>query len=450
MQESKNQNLSVDEQIYGLSQIWSEAKYNFAFWNIRDIDWDKEYFDTLSRVSKPMSLRDYYLELSKFISLLNDGHSYVTFPEAVSKDFKALPVKIKYIGGKHVITNAKKGLDIPLFSEIDEINDLPTDEYLKKRILPYCWNIKSTSSFEQLYVFRNLSGNADKNAYSFIPIIENNRNIKFKTSAGTYIITPTKRDIDWSLPLAVTCSERLENLFDSDGMRVDLTNDKIAIITLPHFLDNEMPGNFYNLLDRLEDCKGFIIDIRNNVGGHSDNADMFSQAFIKGKFKSGKVKHMVHIGAYKAWGVRDNLDEYDLSNEFYRKIYDVCKHNLFEQEITECYYPECPITLEQPVIILENAATGSSAENLLINFDTISRATIMGVASYGTTGNVLWVPLPGGGFAYLCTRRYTYPDDREFINIGIQPQIEAELTKEDMLSGIDSVLNKAIIKMRSI
>lgn len=450
MPERKEAGLSIEEQIYGLSQIWSEAKYNFVFWNVRDIDWDKEFFDTLKRVSKPMNLLDYYLELSRFISLLNDGHTYVDFPKEISKNFLALPIKIKYMSGQHIIINVQRGLDIPLFSKIEEINDIAVDEYLQKRILPYCWNIKPTSSFEQLYVFRYIGGNADKNAYSLIPIIENNKVIKIKTDSGTYMITPTERNIEWSLPTELKCSEELNNLFESNGLRVALTDDEIAIITLPHFEDDNMPKNFYRLLDTLKQCNGFIIDIRNNGGGHSNNADMFSQAFIKGKFKSGKVKHMVHIGAYKAWGAGENLDEYDLSNDFNRKIYDVCKHNLCEEEVNEFYCPECPLTLEQPVIILENAATGSSSENLLINFDTINRAKIMGVASYGTTGNPLFVNLPGGGLARICTRRYTYPDDREFINIGIQPQIHADLTKEDMISGIDGVLNKALFEMRSM
>lgn len=43
--------LTVQEQIYGVSLIWSEAKYNFAFWNVRqDVDWDKAYNETIEKV----------------------------------------------------------------------------------------------------------------------------------------------------------------------------------------------------------------------------------------------------------------------------------------------------------------------------------------------------------------------------------------------------------------
>jgi hypothetical protein len=58
--------LTVKEQIYGVSMIWSEAKYNFAFWNTKkNIDWDTAYRETLDKVMKPMSITEYYLELMR-------------------------------------------------------------------------------------------------------------------------------------------------------------------------------------------------------------------------------------------------------------------------------------------------------------------------------------------------------------------------------------------------
>ncbi len=437
--------LTITEQIYGLSQIWSEAKYNFAFWNTRNnIDWDKEYQEALSRVMKPMEIIDYYLELMKFISLLNDGHSHVDFPKDISKDLFTLPIKIKWLSGKHIITNVAEGNIIPLFSEILEINGMSFDKYMTEKVLPYCWNIKLTSTYEMLYTFSCLGGDSDKNAYAFIPILEKNNEVKLLTSNGLFKVKPIPRNINWSLPIKLKCSEDFTDVFRSEGLIIQLTKDNIAVLIVPTFMDDTMPQNFYNHLDKIKDCKGFVIDVRNNGGGHSNNADAFSQAFIKGEFKSGKVKHAIHIGAYKAWGVGNDFSDLDLTNPLNKKIYDVCNNNLFEEEIVTADYPDCPVSLDQPVVILENAATGSSAENLLINFDNINRAIIIGVPSYGTTGNPLFVEMPGGGLARICTRRYTYPNDKEFINIGIQPHIYSDLSQEDLINGYDSVLDKGL------
>lgn len=320
---------------------------------------------------------------------------------------------------------------------------------MNKKILPYCWNIKPASSYEMLYTFCELDDNADKNAYTFIPIIEKNKAIEITTSDGVFTITPVPRNISWSLPQTLKCGETLTDVFSSTGLIIKYTDDNIAVITLPTFMDDEMPSNFYKHLERLKICKGFVIDVRDNGGGHSKNADRFSQAFIKEKFETGKVKHAIYIGAYKAFGWRADFSNWDLTDSWQKKVYDVCNNSLFEEEITTAFFSDCPLTLTQPVVILENAATGSSSENLLINFDNIGRAILVGMPSYGTTGNPLFVRLPGGGYARICTRKYTYPNDKEFINIGIEPHVYADLTLDDLKNGRDSVLDKGLSVLRS-
>ncbi len=441
--------LTIPEQIYGVSAIWSEAKYNFVFWNQREsLDWDAEYQKTLQNVMKPMALLDYYLELSRFISLLNDGHTYVDYPKEVRSGFLTLPIKIQYTQGKHIITNTAEGCEIPLFSEILAIGGMDFDRYMKEKILPYCWNKKLTSSYKKLYAFSQLTGEGDKNAYTYIPIIEKNQAITLTTTNGEYRIKPVTRDAKWSLPGILTGKNKLKEIFRSEGLTISLTEDQIAVLTLPTFMDNDMPSNFYRHLASLKSCKGFIIDVRGNGGGNSCNADMFTQAFIRGKFEIGKVKHAVHIGAYKAWGNGKDFSQWNMKNSFNKKIYDVCKQNLFEEEITSAHYPDCPLTLEQPIVILEDAATGSSSENMLMAFLNANRATIVGMPSYGSTGNPLILSLPGGGMARICTRRYTFPNDKEFINIGIEPHIYADISQKDMTEGRDSVLDQGIEILR--
>ena len=441
--------LSINEQLYGASLIWSEAKYNFPFWNIRiDIDWDKEYQEILTKVSKPMDIIDYYLELMKFISLLNDGHTFINFPKEINNEIKTLPIIIKWLNKKHIIVNIAKGSQIPLFSEIYKINNMDFNEYMNKKVLPYCWNTKPSSSYDMLYTFSYLDGNTDKNAYSFIPILEKDKKIELLTSNGLYEITPISQNTEWSLSASLKINEKLIDKFKSKGLVIQYTYDNIAILTIPNFMDDMMPQNFYNQLPQLKTCKGFIIDIRNNRGGNSEYADAFSQAFIKGRFQSGKVKHSIHIGAYKAWGEGVDYSNLNLNDPWNKKVYDICNHNLFEEEITTAYFPNCPLTLEQPVVILENTTTASSSENLIINFDSINRATIVGTPSYGSTGNPLLINLPGGGNAKICTRRYTYPNDKEFINIGIKPHIYSELTQDDLIAGFDSVLSKGLEVLR--
>ena len=52
--------------------------------------------------------------------------------------------------------------------------------------------------------------------------------------------------------------------------------------------------------------------------------------------------------------------------------------------------------------------------------------------------------MPGEGSARVCTKKDTYPDGREFVGYGIQPDIEVKKTLNDYLNGSDPVLEQAI------
>ena len=65
---------------------------------------------------------------------------------------------------------------------------------------------------------------------------------------------------------------------------------------------------------------------------------------------------------------------------------------------------------------------------------------LVGERTAGSTGNPLRVPLPGGGNFRVVTVRCVYPDGREFVGTGIQPDIEVHPTQQDIHDGYDRVL----------
>lgn len=76
----KYEDISLEEKIYGLSLIWSNAKEHFVF---LDTDvaskLDESYIEYISKVADMDGIHDYYKALSRFSALLNDGHTKV-FP----------------------------------------------------------------------------------------------------------------------------------------------------------------------------------------------------------------------------------------------------------------------------------------------------------------------------------------------------------------------------------
>ncbi len=97
-----------------------------------------------------------------------------------------------------------------------------------------------------------------------------------------------------------------------------------------------------------------------------------------------------------------------------------------------------------PIVALANAGTGSAAEDFLVPLHSAHRATLVGERTSGSTGQQVAVELPGGGKAIICSKRDTYPDGREFVGIGIIPDVEVQPTVDDIVSGRDPILEKGI------
>jgi len=52
--------------------------------------------------------------------------------------------------------------------------------------------------------------------------------------------------------------------------------------------------------------------------------------------------------------------------------------------------------------------------------------------------------LPNGGQARICTKKDTYPDGKEFVGVGVKPDIEISKKLSDYMENKDPVLDKAI------
>ena len=97
-----------------------------------------------------------------------------------------------------------------------------------------------------------------------------------------------------------------------------------------------------------------------------------------------------------------------------------------------------------PVLVLTSARTYSAAEDFVVAFDAMQRGRIVGEATGGSTGQPLLFDLPGGGKARICTKRDSYPDGREFVGVGVQPQVAVHPRAADLQAGRDTVLHAAL------
>lgn len=390
-------------------------------------------------------LREYYLELARFIALLRDGHTSIRFPDEITKGKGKLPIKFEFIEGKYIITSIDESLDIKPFSEILKINDTNISEYLHRNIAPFCWH--------------ELEKSACARYINMIPIVEDSNSIEIQTDSGTYIV-PFVDNIKIKEFKDIKISEKSRKIYESKCLEISVTEDNLYIIKIRNFNDMNLKDEFYSQLACISGARGIILDIRENMGGMTKLAGDIAQAFINGKFYGARKKQLINKGVERASASQTALFSEDKIKEFLDKgIVDekslksnkrILNNEYFEINDDEFFIKDCPMTLSQPLLILTSNNTASAAEDFVIMFKTSDRGIILGEHSFGSTGTPLLGKLPGGGNFAICTRWYTFKDGTEFINKGIAPDIDAYITVEDYKQGVDTVLNRGLLELRKL
>ena len=101
-------------------------------------------------------------------------------------------------------------------------------------------------------------------------------------------------------------------------------------------------------------------------------------------------------------------------------------------------------TLVVPTVILVNDATGNAAETFLVIAASQPHMSTVGTTTSGRVGAVAHYSLLPGLECGICTQEVRLPDGEEFAGRGIAPDVVVENTMQDVLSGRDAVLEKAL------
>ena len=392
--------LSEEEKVSGLSLLWMEARNNFVYFDHLTADWNKTYIDYLPLVKNTKSTAEYYKVLMRFYAQLKDGHTNVYPPKEISADFYSRPpMRTELIEGRVFVTQVfsdsllKAGI-IPGL-EVIKIDSAPVIDYAEKNIKPY----QSSSTPQDLQVrefcYALLSGPAQKPIY-----------FEFKTSAGKSFLKMVAR----------TGYHDIKNA----GSIVYQSIGDIGYLQVNNFEDQSINKQVDSLFkNEIVKTKGLVIDIRNNGGGDDGIAfNIIRKLSDKpAKVSASKIlKYYGRPGSEVSW----------YKNE------------------PEQLNPDKKIIYDKPVMLLVGPKTFSAAEDFTVVFDYMKRGKIIGLPTGGSTGQPLRFDLPGGGSARVCSKRDTYPDGKEFVGIGIMPDITVMKTVNDLLNGTDAVKNKAI------
>jgi len=400
----EGQQLTKAEKIYGLSKLWSEVRANYVNFEGLPFDWDDTYLEFLDKVDRTGSTFEYYMLLQKMCARIKDGHTLVILPNDVRLTYwRSLPLRTELVENKVIVTavynDSLMELGIKKGDEVHSINGLDVQQYAERYIMPYV----SASTLHDLkfrtYTYELFKGHKD----SLV-------RIGIKHSNNKMEIHKLSRTME-------------RNRYQSKPkIAFKMTRDSIGVLTLNTFSGKGIVSAFDSIYPLIMKTKGLVIDNRNNGGGSSSPGYHI-------------ISHMVDTPFYGTfWVSRQEIPKIQAGLGSGESFY-------FQRR--KRYEPVNGKQYDRPVVLLISPATYSAAEDFSAIFKQLSIGDIIGQPSGGSSGQPIRFKLPGGGQFKVCTERNSFPDGREFVGIGVQPNIMVGESVRAYRSNKDLTMAKA-------
>lgn len=233
--------------------------------------------------------------------------------------------------------------------------------------------------------------------------MELNSAINLIRSSGTYLskveINRNNKIFTYNLP---------RKSMDVNKLSANLINKEILKITIYTFMGKFMPKDFQAIIQKYPDAKGYIIDLRGDIGGQAINGLLIAEKML------GKNKKMLSIKNRNG-------------------------------AIIPIFSEQLPIIeMKKPIVILVNEKTASSSEIFAGILQNNERAILLGEKTYGKNAMQQIIPLPNKTCINLTTSYFSFDNNFECKNEKLIPEYEIKLKPIDIVRKRDTQLEKAI------
>jgi carboxyl-terminal processing protease len=404
-----------EQKVWGLLQVWGTVKYNFAFFaRLPDLDWDAAVRAAIPRVLEAPDQEEYYRRLNELTALLHDGHTLVVSPSLREGGYANPPLEFQMVEDRIVLARAGDTEEIrsqgirPGMELIAVGDGVPARRWLEEHALRYYPGStrQNGEAFGMFLFLRGPKGTTVK--------------LTLQDASGantTVTVTRDSQNRDGTVfrPRIRDFSPVVETRMLARG---------IVYLRLATFEDERVVQETEAALGRLpqDRLQGMILDLRYNMGGDDRFAYPIVSRLVDRPVLGATWHTPEYLPAYASWGEAERS---------------------FEGEPVRIE-PAARQRYAGPLVILTGPNTMSTAEDFIVPLDFSRRALIVGEPTAGTTGNPVNVRLPGGAILRVCSLWSTYPDGREFVGRGIEPEVVVHPSLAGIRAGRDEVLEKAI------
>lgn len=199
------------------------------------------------------------------------------------------------------------------------------------------------------------------------------------------------------------------------GVKYRILSDyNIGYIYYPSFEGGIGSGNLNAIFNKLSICSGIIVDIRQNGGGQITTAQNLAECFTNKEIVGGYMAHKTGKG-----------------------------HDEFSSPVAIKLTPSEGIRCQVPVVVLTNHHCYSAANTFVMFMKACPNVTIVGTRTGGGGGMPMNYEMPNGWTIRLSACPM-YDKDMNSIESGINPDIEVEMSMQDIINGKDTFIEKAI------
>ena len=389
LQAQSSGTISLQERVTMASQIYHIVSSFFP--GLSQQKFDASYQQYLAVALRTEDRREFDLASMALVAELHDGHSWFTdrwldrtFGQPIG--FLAYPLAGKWTVVQSRLDNVRLG-DV-----ITAIDNVPTEDFF---------------SSTRKYISASSGRDAGVSLFD-TPVVFPER---FTVTLADGRRVPIDRQNDQKLPAP---PENTEGRW--------LVEKSVAYIKVPNFRGIEPQARALQYLREFHEAKTIIVDVRGNPGGHP----LDLQASLMGR-------------PYQVWTESSSQH----GGPILRNYSDAYPEHATVTYSDAIVRPRAAAYTGR-LILLTDRICSCGCEDFVMPFKYSKRATLVGETTAGTFSLTRHVDYENGMILNISAIRHTFPDGSTFEGVGITPDVAVAMTPDDLKTGRDPVLQKAL------
>jgi hypothetical protein len=377
-------NLIADNEFVRLADVviaWNVFQHFYPYFEVVDVDWDKELTLALEQALRDVSERDFYHTISRLVAKLQDGHGNVY--HRLWTEQAGLPIKVDWIENQVVVTISK---DKTLFQRGDII--LALDGQKAEKVLMEAESYISGSPQWKRWKSLNRFGYGDPGMVAQVKLQRGNHVLEVEAERHSK-----------------------QQIAEVDHPAIQVLEGGIYCVDLSRASWNEIKARIHDLAD----AEAVIFDLR---GYPNSNHEVICHLLKENDTSNAWMQ--IPLIIYP--------DQEDIVG--YQKM----GWKLVAKQ------PH----IRGKVAFVTDGRAISYAESFLSFIERYKLAEIVGQPTAGANGNVNSFLLPGGFQITWTGMKVLKHDGSQHHLIGIQPTVPAVRTIRGVIEGRDELLEKAI------